>query len=249
MQQQLALVVGLQRALRRRQRRALRVVDQVQHQAAAGLTVAQRIELAQPGDAAVEHAVATLAVDIGGRVTGQRGGHFHALGGQEIGQVRLPGLGQDGEVASVDDLDAQRTGTTHQVAEMRVQLRRATGQVQRGDATCRQHRQHQCHMVRIHHLGAVGPGGDMTVQATLVALVAQVDVERVEPATTDRREIGGGQQGQRGVHGGWHPAGRQGPTPLRRARACFGYTGSMPCTPCGQKRRSPGCQQRRPGLQ
>ena len=54
--------------------------------------------------------------------------------GQERGQVLLPGLGQDGQVAAVDHPHAQRAGGHHQAAEVRVQLGRAAGQVQRLDA-------------------------------------------------------------------------------------------------------------------
>ena len=64
------LVGGLQRFLRRRQRRADGVVDQVQDPAAAGQAVAQRIELAQTGQAGFEDAVAALAVDVLFQVAG-----------------------------------------------------------------------------------------------------------------------------------------------------------------------------------
>ncbi len=200
MLQQFALVVGLQRALRRRQRRALWVVDQVQYQPAAFLPVAQGIELLQAGDAAVEHAIAALAVHVRGRVAGQRGRHFHSLLGEEGRQIVLARLGKDGEIAAVDHPHAHGAGCAHQIKKVRAQLWCAAGQVQGGNAARAQHLQNQGRVLGVHHLGAVGAGRDVAVQAALVALVAQVDLKCLQALAADRREVGGCEQGQGGVH-------------------------------------------------
>ena len=73
---------------------------------------------------------------------------------------------------------------------MRVQLRGAAGQVQRGQLPHSQHLQHQGCGVGIHHFGALRAGVDVAVQAALVALVAQVHLQRVQGGATQRREIG-----------------------------------------------------------
>ncbi len=72
---QVLFIVCFQRLLRRRQAGALRVVDQIQLQIAAWLAVAQRVQLPEPGDAALEYAVAALAVDVVARIAGQGGGN------------------------------------------------------------------------------------------------------------------------------------------------------------------------------
>jgi hypothetical protein len=115
-------------------------------------------------------------------------------------QVFLPGLGQDGEVAAVDDPHAQRPGLSHEVPEVRVQLRRTAREVQRRHLARPQHLDHLGDRVAVHHLGALRAGCDVAVQAALVALVAEVDLQGVERPAPDRREVGGGEQGQRGVH-------------------------------------------------
>ncbi|MNY30406.1 hypothetical protein D3C86_1645140 [compost metagenome] len=89
---QMRLVVGLQRPLRRRQARPLRVVDQVEDQAAVRLAVAHGVELPEPRDATLEHPVAALAVDVVPPITRQRGGDLHTLPGQKPGQIRMPRL-------------------------------------------------------------------------------------------------------------------------------------------------------------
>jgi hypothetical protein len=40
----------------------------------------------------------------------------------------------------------------------------------------------------------------MAVQATLVALVAQIDLQSVQRLTANRRKVGGLQEGEGGVH-------------------------------------------------
>ena len=152
--------VGLEGGLRRRKRRSLRVVDEVQHKPAAVLAVAQGIELPQTGDAAVEHAVAPLPVDVGRRIARQRCRHLHALRGQERCEVLLSGFGEDGEVASVDHPNAQGTRTLHEFPEVAVQLRRASGEVQRGDPAHRRVNPAQRHERREIHEGRDMHRGD-----------------------------------------------------------------------------------------
>jgi hypothetical protein len=54
--------------------------------------------------------------------------------GQEVGQVFLPGLHKHSEVAPVNDLNAKGSSTTDELAEVRVELRRATGDIEGADA-------------------------------------------------------------------------------------------------------------------
>ena len=60
---ELALVVRFERLLRRRQRGPLRVVDKIQHEAALGDAITERVQLAQGRDAALVDALAALALD------------------------------------------------------------------------------------------------------------------------------------------------------------------------------------------
>jgi hypothetical protein len=67
----LLLVGDLEPFLRRWQTGSERVVDQVQIQAAARLPVAQGIELPEAGDAALEHPLAALSIDVFLQIAGQ----------------------------------------------------------------------------------------------------------------------------------------------------------------------------------
>jgi len=64
--------------------------------------------------------LAPLAVHVVLQVAGQRRHQIHPLPGEEVRQVLLTRLGQDGQVAAVDDLRAQAPGSLHQGAEARV---------------------------------------------------------------------------------------------------------------------------------
>ena len=162
--------------------------------------IAQRIQLLKPGDAAVEHALAALPVHTLQRVAGQGCDDLDAVGRQKIGQIVLPRFGEDRQVAAVDDLHAQRPRALHQPPEVRVQLGRAAGQIQGCDAPLVQHLQHQIDRFAVHRFAAVRPGTDMAMDAALVAAVAEVDLQGVEPSALDRREIDGAQQVERGMH-------------------------------------------------
>ena len=88
----------------------------------------------KPADRAVEHALAALALDIVLQIARHRGHHLDAVRRQEIGEVFLARLLQDGEIAAVHHLHAARARRRHQPAEMRVELGRAAGDVERLDA-------------------------------------------------------------------------------------------------------------------
>src|SRR5712691_4541644 len=57
-----ALVVGLERRLRRRQRWSLRIVDEVEHEPRRLVTVAERVEPLEPADGTIEHTLAALTI-------------------------------------------------------------------------------------------------------------------------------------------------------------------------------------------
>ena len=201
MDSEFAPVILLECRLGRRQRRALRVVDQAEPKARRFVAVAQGIERRQCHDAALEHAVTALPVNVAGRVARQRRDDFHALIRQKLRQVLLPRLGKNGQVAAVDHRHAQRPRRVHQTPEVHIEFWRAAGQVQRFQAPLAQHLQDQIHRRTVHRLSTGRPRVDMAVQAALVAAVAQVDLKCVQATSAQRREISLRKQGQGRVHG------------------------------------------------
>jgi two-component system LytT family response regulator len=197
-----APVVGLERLLGRRQRRALGVVDEIQQETAVAGRVAEFVEALQAADAGGIDALAALRVDVVLEIAGQRRGDLDALLRQELGEILVAGLEQNGEVAPVDHAHAHAAGHPHEAPEMRIQLRRTPGEVEDAGTRCTQGRNHLFDGRRIHRLGPVRSGGDMTMLAGLVADVAEVDLEGVEAASRDGREVGFQEQGQDCMHRG-----------------------------------------------
>ncbi len=77
----------------------------------------------------------------------------------------------------------------HQPAEMRIELGRAAGDVERRDAPALEQREHEVDRSRppSPRCGS-GPAFDVAMHAGLVAAIADIDLQRVEPAAADRRE-------------------------------------------------------------
>ena len=135
-----------------------------------------------------EHALAALAVDIVLEIAGHRSDDFDLLPRQERGKVLVSGLFQDSEVAAVHDVDAERAGARHQPPEVRIDLRRAAGDIEARDLLPFKECQRDIDNVRRHLLGAVRARVDMAVDAALVAAVADIELQRIEPPAPDRRE-------------------------------------------------------------
>jgi hypothetical protein len=117
----------------------------------------------------------------------------------------MPRLAQDREVATVHDVHAKFARAFDERAEVRVQLGCAARQVELRHGSRFEEGEHVVDRFAAHHLDPARPGVHVAVQAALVALVAEVDLERVEPAARDRREIGNGHARQRCVHRGTTP--------------------------------------------
>src|SRR6266849_1958410 len=174
-----APVVGLERGLRRRQRRSLRIVDEVEHEPAVLAPVAERVESFEAADGGLEHPRPALAVDIVLEVARQGSDDLDPLAGEKVGEVLLSGHLQNGEVAAVQHPHAHVAGRAHQAAEMRIELRRPAGDVEGRDALlCQEGEHHVDHLGR-HFLAAVRPGIDVAMDARLIAAIADIDLERV----------------------------------------------------------------------
>ena len=135
-------------------------------------------------------------------------------------------LFQDGQVAAVDDLEATCAGGDYQMAEVRVQFRCATGQIEDFDFGAGSDKGDQ----RVdgfpgHLFLALRARIDVTVQAALVAAVAEVNLQNFDGSPMQCREVCLYEEGQGGVHccclsGCLHKLGR-----IRRA---FPYSLNLP---------------------
>src|SRR6266571_6659351 len=83
---------------------------------------------------------------------------------------------------------------------MRIQLRRAAGDVEYFYSGDLEKDQHIGDRLARHQLGALRAGIDVAVHAALVALVAEIDLQRFQAPAPERREAVSPHQGERGVH-------------------------------------------------
>src|SRR5256885_9316136 len=196
------LVVRLELFLRGRERSALRIVDEVEREARALRSVPERVETLERTNTRLVHAFAALPVDQLFGVAGKRGDYLDAPGGKELCEILLAGLFENGEIAAVDHVRAQRASTVNVLPAMRIELGRAAGDVERADARSLEVAQHGVHRLPVHLLGARGASVDVAVHAGLVALVAEVDLERRETLAAYRGKVGDFEEGERRVHGG-----------------------------------------------
>ena len=148
-----ALVVGLERFLRRRQRRPLRIVDEVEHEPRLVATIAERVEpLAGRGSRR-----RTRPCRAGGRhcPRGSRASRRRSrpAAGEKGGQVLLARHLQDGQVAAVDHPHAHVARRADQSPEMRIELGRAAGDVEGRDAPPREEGEHHVDRLARHFLG------------------------------------------------------------------------------------------------
>ena len=183
------LVIDLETGLRWRQKGAGGVVDEVKCQAAAGLAIAKCIEFPEALDAALVDAFAALAVDVFLEVTGQGSDDLDPVVGQEPGQILLARLAQDGEVAAIHDVHAERAGTTNEVAKVRVEFGCPAGKVQGFNLAGLEKLDHGVDGSGRHHLLAVRSGIHVAVQAALVAAVAEIDLQGLQLVATDPGKV------------------------------------------------------------
>ena len=79
---------------------------------------------------------------------------------------------------------AAGAGGDNQATKFGVEFRRAAGEVERGDIRAGGKKvDHRINCFGRHLLGAVGPSIDVTVQAALVAAVAEIDLKRFKFTT------------------------------------------------------------------
>ena len=99
----------------------------------------------------------------------QRRDDFDAVAREEVRQVGLARDGQHREVAPVHHVTAEPPRALDQPTEVRIQLRRAAGDVDRRDLASRERVETQRHRLARHHLAPIRSRIDVAVPARLVA--------------------------------------------------------------------------------
>ena len=114
--------------------------------------------------------------------------------GQELRQLLLTRLEQHRQVATIHDLDAEAMCALHQIAEVRVQLGRTTGQVQALEPALLQGAPDGLRDLGTHvHVRAslMRTGIDVAMSTRLIAQLAEVDLQRGQRAGVELGQVGG----------------------------------------------------------
>ena len=107
------LNTSLQPVLRGRQVHSGWVVHQVKYERGPVDPVAPLVQNLEGGDAPPEDLVAPLRVDVVLEVAGEGGDDVHLVLSQELAEVSLIRLQEDGQVAAVDDVEAEFPGARY----------------------------------------------------------------------------------------------------------------------------------------
>ena len=91
-------------------------------------------------------------------------------------------------------------GRRDEPAEMRVEFGRPAGDVERRDRLVAEHREHEIDDLGRHLLGTLRACADMTMHAGLIAAIAEIDLQGLEPAAPERRKSDLFEQRQRVAH-------------------------------------------------
>ena len=186
---ELVLVARLELGLGRRQERADRVVDEVQHERRVRPPVAERVQAPERVDALFEDAGPALLLDVLRGVAGKAGDHLDLVRREELRQLLHPRLEEHGQVAAVDHVPAERPRLAHQLLEVRVQLWRATCEVDDRHVGARgEELEHTAGHGLAHDLGPRRACLHVAVVAGLVAALADVHLERRDLAAAQRRQ-------------------------------------------------------------
>src|SRR6476660_697340 len=182
-----ALVVSLERGLRRRKQRTLRIVNKIEYERWM-TAVVERVQALEATDRTVEDTFAALPLDIVLQIAWHRRDDLDALARQKFCGVFLARLFENGEIAAVHDFDAEFACFVHQPAKTRIKLRRAASNVESRDPLTPKEFQYQVSDVAWHFLGSRGAGIDVAMKARLVAAIADIDLQCFKPAAADRRK-------------------------------------------------------------
>ena len=90
------------------------------------------------------------------------------------------------QIAAVDDVTAQRACLVCDVFEIRIQLRRAPRNVDRRDGVAAKHVNDELRRLARHNLGTRRAGVHVAMPASLIAELANVDLQSLDARRTQR---------------------------------------------------------------
>lgn len=101
---------------------------------------------------------------------------------EKFRQIILPGLKDDGQVTAIHHMATHDTRRFDQIVKVGVQLGRAAGEIQSGNAAAGEKREYGIDGFAAHHFCARGTRFDMAMDAREVAVTAEIHLQRINPA-------------------------------------------------------------------
>ena len=105
---------------------------------------------------------------------------MNPLLGQKSGQIALAWFVEDGQVAAIDHLHALLPSCPHQISELGMQFRSASGEIKNPQLQMLQHLRDQSDVAVAHHFRAPRPSIHVAMAAALIAAVAQVHLQGLQ---------------------------------------------------------------------
>ena len=181
-----ALPLPLHRALIAGEQRSYRVHHQGQDPGRIAGSIAGGVEPCECLDRFFKGAVAALGIGVASAKVRQRAHHLNLAFSKKLRQIRVTLKQEHGQVAAIDDVLASGRTLIDQIAEVRIELGGAAGEINGVGIAPVEGGEAGVHGFTIHDLPpAVRTGVDVAVAAGHVAELAEIDLEDLDAARSE----------------------------------------------------------------
>lgn len=165
------------------------------------MAIADTVQPPEPGKAAGKDAVAPLGVDVVFEIARKRGHDLDRGMSEKLSKVLETGLLENCQVTAIDDVHVQRARRGDKMSEARMELGSPSSDVQGRNLAGGEDLENRLDGAMIHFFAPIGSCIDMTMQATLIAAISKVDLQRCQTPTPNCRKSTGAKTWQHAVHG------------------------------------------------
>ena len=104
------------------------------------------------------------------------------MAAKKLRQIIFAGFEDNRQIAAIHDMPPEPARRFDQIIEIRVQLRRAAGDIESRNVRGAKKTQHRVDIFPAHHLLARRPRLDMAVNARQIAIAPQIDLQDIDGA-------------------------------------------------------------------
>ena len=114
--------------------------------------------------------------------------------GEKASNPFVAGFFHDGRIEPIHHVQARTTRLLDEPAEIRIHLRRATGDIERAHAMAPCDVERELHGCAIHQFGTLRSSRNMAMDATEIAQVAEIELQGIQTLARNARKIAWTQQ-------------------------------------------------------